>query len=36
MYRSHVLVCGGTGCTSSVSERIVSALEREIQDNGLS
>ena len=36
MYRSHVLVCGGTGCTSSGSERIVSALEREIQDNGLS
>ncbi len=36
MYRSHVLVCGGTGCTSSGSERIVSALEHEIQDNGLS
>ena len=31
-----MLVCGGTGCTSSGSERIVSALEREIQDNGLS
>lgn len=36
MYRSHVLVCGGTGCTSSGSERIISALEHEIQDNGLS
>ena len=23
MYRSHVLVCGGTGCTSSGSERII-------------
>ena len=31
-----MLVCGGKGCTSSGSERIVSALEREIQDNGLS
>ena len=31
MYRSHVLVCGGTGCTSSGSERIISALEHEIQ-----
>ena len=36
MYRSHVLVCGGTGCTSSGSERIVTALEREIKENGLS
>ena len=36
MYRSHVLGCGGTGCTSSGSERIISALEHEIQDNGLS
>ena len=23
MYRSHVLVCGGTGCTSSGSEQII-------------
>ncbi len=35
MYRSHVLVCGGTGCTSSGSERIIAALEHEIQENGL-
>ncbi|MDD3193757.1 MAG: NADH-quinone oxidoreductase subunit NuoF [Oscillospiraceae bacterium] len=35
MYRSHVLVCGGTGCTSSGSERIVEALERELQENKL-
>lgn len=35
MYRSHVLVCGGTGCTSSGSERIVTALEKELQANGL-
>ena len=36
MYRSHVLVCGGTGCTSSGSARIIEALEREIGDRGLS
>ena len=30
MYRSHVLVCGGTGCTSSGSDRIVRALENNI------
>ena len=35
MYRSHVLVCGGTGCTSSGSTRIIEALEREIADKGL-
>jgi len=35
MYRSHVLVCGGTGCTSSGSEKIIAALESEIQKNGL-
>ena len=28
MYRSHVLVCGGTGCTSSDSEQIIETLER--------
>ncbi|HBI73941.1 MAG TPA: NADH-quinone oxidoreductase subunit F [Lachnospiraceae bacterium] len=35
MYRSHVLVCGGTGCTSSGSPRIVEALKTEIEKNGL-
>ena len=35
MYRSHVLVCGGTGCTSSGSQAIVEALENEIQKSGL-
>ena len=29
MYRSHVLVCGGTGCTSSGSQKIIEALENE-------
>ena len=35
MYRSHVLVCGGTGCTSSGSQKIIDALETEIKANGL-
>ena len=35
MYRSHVLVCGGTGCTSSGSEEIIQALQAEIDKNGL-
>ncbi len=35
MYRSHVLVCGGTGCTSSGSEQIIKALEKEIEKAGL-
>ncbi len=35
MYRSHVLVCGGTGCTSSGSQRIIDRLEKEIAANGL-
>ena len=36
MYRSHVLVCGGTGCTSSGSVKIIEALQAEIKKNGLS
>ena len=36
MYRSHVLVCGGTGCTSSNSAAIIEALEAQIADKGLS
>lgn len=35
MYRSHVLVCGGTGCTSSGSQQIIEALQIEIDKNGL-
>ena len=35
MYRSHVLVCGGTGCTSSGSATIVEKLEKEIKNQGL-
>ena len=29
-YKRNVLVCGGTGCTSSNSLKIVEALKREI------
>ena len=35
MYRSNVLVCGGTGCTSSNSELIIERLKEEIQAHGL-
>ncbi len=35
MYRSHVLVCGGTGCTSSNSQKIIETLNKEIKKNGL-
>ena len=35
MYRSNVLVCGGTGCTSSNSELIIQRLKEEIKAHGL-
>ena len=35
MYRSNVLVCGGTGCTSSNSEQIIEKLNEEIKAVGL-
>ncbi|MBR0535035.1 MAG: NADH-quinone oxidoreductase subunit NuoF [Clostridia bacterium] len=35
MYRSHVLVCGGTGCTSSHSGEIIDALNAKITELGL-
>ncbi len=35
MVRSHVLVCGGTGCTSSGSNEIAAKLEEEIAKQGL-
>ena len=35
MYRSQVLVCGGTGCTSSGSPAIIDRLHEEIKKNGL-
>ncbi len=36
MFRSHVLICGGTGCTSSGSLKIYEKLQEEINKNGLS
>uniref|UniRef100_UPI003FEF5B55 NADH-ubiquinone oxidoreductase-F iron-sulfur binding region domain-containing protein n=1 Tax=Candidatus Fimivicinus sp. TaxID=3056640 RepID=UPI003FEF5B55 len=35
MYRSHVLVCGGTGCTSANAPAIIEALEAQIAEKGL-
>jgi NADP-reducing hydrogenase subunit HndC len=35
MYRSHILVCGGTGCTSSGSIKIIEALQTELENNNL-
>ena len=33
--RGHVLVCGGTGCTSSGSEQIIKEMEARLKENGL-
>ncbi|MBR2027523.1 MAG: NADH-quinone oxidoreductase subunit NuoF [Oscillospiraceae bacterium] len=35
MFRSHIMVCGGTGCTSSGSQKIIEAFNREIAAAGL-
>ena len=35
MIRSHVLICGGTGCTSSGSVKILDAMNAEIAAKGL-
>ncbi len=35
MIRSHVLICGGTGCTSSGSKVLMSTFESEIEKSGL-
>ena len=35
MIRSHVLICGGTGCTSSHSQEIMAAMTEEIKAAGL-
>ncbi len=34
-YRKQVLVCGGTGCTSSSSMLVIEALEKELKEKGL-
>ncbi len=35
MFRNHVMVCGGTGCSSSGSDKVSAAFEREIAAAGL-
>ncbi len=35
LYRSHVLVCGGTGCTSSNSEKIIAEFDTQLASNNL-
>ncbi|MGN1419840.1 MAG: NADH-quinone oxidoreductase subunit NuoF [Acutalibacteraceae bacterium] len=34
-YRKQILVCGGTGCTSSGSQKVIKALESEIKEKEL-
>ncbi len=35
IYRSHVLICGGTGCTSSGSVTLQEEFENRLKENGL-
>lgn len=35
-YKMHVLVCGGTGCRSSLSDMLLENLKEEVKDRGLS
>ena len=35
MYRSHVMICRGTGCTSTNSEQIVLNFQEELKKHGL-
>lgn len=35
LYRSHVLVCGGTGCHSSGSADIIAEFDKHLEKNGL-
>ena len=35
IYRAHVLICGGTGCTSANSEKISKEFELHLDKNGL-
>ncbi len=34
-YEKHVLMCGGTGCTSSGSMKIADELERQLKEKGI-
>lgn len=35
LFRAHVLVCGGTGCSSSGSAELIKRFEEQIEKNGL-
>lgn len=35
MIRSHVLICGGTGCTASGSQKLQETLKKELEAKGL-
>ncbi len=35
LYRSHVLVCGGTGCSSSGSAKLIERFEGQLKEKGL-
>ncbi len=35
IYRAHVLVCGGTGCSSSGSAKLIELFEQKIEEYGL-
>ena len=35
MIRAHVLICGGTGCTSSGSHRLIESFNKNVEDFGL-
>ena len=35
MIRAHVLICGGTGCTSSGSHHLIEAFNKNIGELGL-
>ena len=35
LIRSHVMVCGGTGCTSSNSAAVIAEFEKQLQEKGL-
>ena len=35
LFRAHVLVCGGTGCSSSGSAELIKRFEEQLAKNGL-
>ena len=36
MYRSHVMICAGTGCVATGSDKIAEAFKKAVEDEGLS